>query len=84
MQPIEYVIYCRKSTESEEKQTQSIADQIQRCVEYAEANRLIIKQKPKDFSFETGIDLEKEDADIDNRAVYQKTRHLYIVKEQMS
>jgi len=33
---IEYVIYCRKSTdESSDNQKQSIPDQIKTCIEYA-------------------------------------------------
>jgi hypothetical protein len=36
---IEYVIYCRKSTdESSGRQTQSIPDQIEKCMKYAEDN----------------------------------------------
>jgi DNA invertase Pin-like site-specific DNA recombinase len=51
MSDMEYVIYCRKSTdESSNKQTQSIPDQIKRCIEFAEQNGLKIKEKPSDFS----------------------------------
>ena len=51
MKNIEYVIYCRKSTDEKSgQQTQSIPDQIKRCMEYAKNNGLIIKQKPSNFS----------------------------------
>jgi DNA invertase Pin-like site-specific DNA recombinase len=88
MSEIEYVIYCRKSTdESSGKQTQSIPDQIKRCIEYAKNNGLIIKQKPLDFSnFETEREIFEEDTDkeLQNRKIYQETRNLFIVKEQQS
>ena len=54
MADIEYIIYVRKSTdESSGHQTQSIPDQINKCVRYAEMNDLQIRTKPKDFEFET-------------------------------
>jgi DNA invertase Pin-like site-specific DNA recombinase len=85
---IEYVIYVRKSTEdtSGERQAQSIADQIERCVNYAKDNNLIIKKKPAKFEFETDEEIEQEDKDKDikNRRIYQETRNLYIIKERMS
>jgi DNA invertase Pin-like site-specific DNA recombinase len=88
MSEIEYVIYCRKSTdESSGKQTQSIPDQIKRCVEYANNNGFTIKQKPSNFSeFETERELfeENTDKELQNRKIYQETRHLFIVKEQQS
>lgn len=86
--PVEYVIYVRKSTEdtSWERQAQSIPDQIEACVKYAERNNLILKRKPAKFEFETEEDLKIEDNDKDfkNRKIYQETRHLYIIKERMS
>jgi hypothetical protein len=65
---IEYVIYCRKSTDdSTDKQTQSIPDQILYCMEYAEKNNLTIKDRPQDFSdFETDEEILKQDNDKDN------------------
>ena len=88
MSDIEYVIYCRKSTdESSNKQTQSIPDQIKRCIEFAEQNGLKIKEKPSDFSdFEWKYDIRNEDHDkeLDHREIYQRTRHLFIIKEQKS
>jgi DNA invertase Pin-like site-specific DNA recombinase len=88
MSKVEYVIYCRKSTdESSGQQTQSIPDQIKRCIEYAKANDLSIQQKPLDFSdFETEREISLEDSDKEeqNREVYKNTRHLFIVKEQQS
>ena len=84
--PVQYVIYCRKSTdETSWKQVQSIPDQIRSCIKYAEDNNLIIRQKPKDFSdFESKWDIFSEDheSDLNSRELYQKTRHLFIIKEQ--
>ena len=74
MEDLEYVIYCRKSTdESSNKQTQSIPDQIKRCIEYAQQNWLKIKAKPSDFSdFEWKYDVRNEDHDKewDHREIY--------------
>ncbi len=87
MTDIEYVIYCRKSTdESSGQQTQSIPDQIKKCVDYARNNGLSIKLKPEDFEFETEQDIFKEDSesDITNRQTFRDTRNLYIIKEQKS
>ena len=51
---IEYVIYCRKSTEESDRQSQSIPDQIKVCMDYAEHENLRLKKRPSDFSiFET-------------------------------
>lgn len=80
----EYVIYCRKSSDEKPgKQTQSIPDQIKKCVEYAEG-KFSIAKKTEDFSmFESELDIKREDmeSDIENRRIYQSTRHLFIVKE---
>ena len=83
---LEYVIYCRKSTdESSEHQKQSIPDQIRACMDYAKREWLTIAQKPKDFEvFETETEVYKEEyeADLSNRRVFEDTKHLFIVKEQ--
>lgn len=83
---IEYVIYCRKSTdETSELQKQSIPDQIRACIEYAKREWLKIKEKPKDFSlFESDyeIDRENNEPDIENNRTYRETRSLFIIKEQ--
>ncbi len=85
---IEYVIYCRKSTdESSNKQVASIPRQITECLRFAEKESLSIAIKPKDFSaFESESEIFKEDnsEDLIDRKVYQDTRHLYIIKEQDS
>lgn len=82
---MQYVIYCRRSSdEKSEKQTQSIPDQIKRCIEYAQNNGLEIAHKPTDFSeFETPEELlaEDNDSDLNNRKTYHETRHLFIIKE---
>jgi len=86
MSDINYIIYCRKSTdESSDNQKQSIPDQIRACVSYAEREGLTIVSKPKDFSlFESESEVYKEDneADLVNRKTFQDTRHLFIIKEQ--
>lgn len=86
MNNIEYVIYCRKSTdESSDNQKQSIPDQIKACIDYAKREELNIKKKPKDFSlFESEYELEKEDNEVDiiNRRIFHDTRKYFIIKEQ--
>ena len=86
LKEIEYVIYCRSSSdESSDKQQSSIPQQMRACVEYAERTWLPIKQKPIKFEFEDDIDLQKEDADEEwNTEVYQQYRNLFIVKERAS
>jgi len=84
MSKIKYAIYCRKSTDDKERQTQSIADQIRYCVNFAKANKLELMKKPKDFSmFETEEDLKKEDQSKD-ADLYQETRDYFIIKEKKS
>lgn len=85
---IEYVIYVRKSTEdtSGERQAQSIPDQIERCVDYAKKENLLLKMKPENFEFETEeeIRIEDNEKDIKSRRIYQDTRKYYIIKERES
>lgn len=84
---IEYVLYVRKSTdESSWKQQQSIPDQINTCLWYAQREGLKIKEKSNKFPFETKDDIKKEDncAEKLNKQTYQGTRHLYIIKEEHS
>jgi len=81
------VIYVRKSTdENSGKQTQSIPDQINACLRYAQNEKLRIKEKPKNFPFESSEDLKKENSVAEklNKKTYQDTRHLYIIKEEHS
>lgn len=81
---IEYVIYCRKSTdESSWKQTQSIPDQITRCIEHANRKGLRIRKKPTNFIFEDEKEIKKENSSKHSQ-IYKETRNLYIVKEQKS
>lgn len=86
MTNIDYVIYCRKSSdESSGNQKQSIPDQIKACLQYAKREWLKIKEKPKDFSlFESEQELNKEDkeSDLANRKIYLDSRKYYIIKEQ--
>lgn len=85
---IEYVIYCRKSTdENSGKQTQSISDQLRLCIKHAKEMKYSIMKKPEDFSdFEDSYQITKEDNEIhiDDRRIYQETRDLFIVKEEKS
>lgn len=80
--PIEYVIYCRKSSESDEKQSASIGKQIQQCLEYAKKDGLTIRKKPEDFPFETPEEILKEntDKDLDDRALYKKNKRAFYHK----
>jgi len=88
MNNIEYVIYCRRSSdEASNNQIQSIPDQIKCCVDYAKKEWLIIKKKPKDFSdFESAKDLLKEqnEKDINTRRIYEETKNYFIIKESKS
>jgi len=83
---MQYVIYCRKSSdESSDNQKQSIPDQIQACMKYAEKEWLKIKEKPKDFSLfesESEINKEKNEPNISNRRIYSDTNKYFIIKEQ--
>jgi hypothetical protein len=49
---IEYIIYCRKSTKDEDKQVQSIPDQVAACMRFAELekNKFNVAKKPANFS----------------------------------
>lgn len=83
---LEYVIYCRKSTdESTDNQKQSIPDQLRACMSYVQKEWLTIKKKPSDFSlFESEKEIFKEEneEDINNRRIFQETKDLFIIKEQ--
>jgi len=84
-EPIKYVIYCRKSTsKSSWKQEQSIASQIESCINYAKRHKLEIMEKPTNFEFETEEEVLKEENDTDMvfREIYRKSKWYFIVKEQ--
>jgi hypothetical protein len=88
MDDVEYIIYCRKSTEeSTDKQTQSIPDQIRYCMDYAEKNHLKLKARPKDFSmFETPLETAKMDSCevLSDREQYKRAKPYFVVKEEKS
>jgi site-specific DNA recombinase len=48
MSEIKYILYARKSTESEDKQVQSIDDQLQLMTEHAEKHGMKIVKKLKE------------------------------------
>lgn len=75
---MEYVIYCRKSTdEGTDKQVQSIPDQMRECMEFAEKNGFVVAKRPKDFSqFETAEEVKKQNSEESqySRDIYKKYR----------
>jgi DNA invertase Pin-like site-specific DNA recombinase len=83
---LEYVIYCRKSTdESSDHQKQSIPDQIKACIDYAKREGHTIAKKPKNFEdFQSEMELYKEEneSDLESRRIYRDTAWLFIIKEQ--
>lgn len=84
----EYVLYCRKSTdESSGQQNQSIPDQIEKCIEYANKHWFKIMKKPKDFSmFESEKEILRREnhKDKHSRSIYNETKDLFIIKESHS
>lgn len=74
---LEYVIYCRKSTdESSDHQKQSIPDQIKACIDYAQREGLTIAKKPKnfdDFQSEMEVYKEENESDLESRRIYRDT-----------
>ncbi|USN56642.1 MAG: hypothetical protein H6766_06520 [Candidatus Peribacteria bacterium] len=79
----QYIIYCRKSTTDEEKQTQSIPDQIKYCMQYATTNNLSLMSRPKDFSnFETTKDIVQYNmADPYEKEIYDNASKYFVVTE---
>ena len=84
---IEYVIYCRKSTEESDRQSQSIPDQIKVCMDYAEHENLRLKKRPSDFSiFESDLERARMDNSVveSDRIQYKRAEPYFVVKEEMS
>jgi len=85
---MKYVIYVRKSSDKNSwRQTKSIPDQIEKCIEYAKINNLEIAKKPEDFSlFESEAEIQAEDqtSEIHNRRIFQEHRDKFIIKEEKS
>ena len=85
---VEYVIYARRSSdESSDNQNQSIPSQIEKCIDYAKKEELIIKKKPNNFSmFETESEIIKRNQKADHHAmrIYEQTSDLYIIMESHS
>ncbi len=88
MSNIEYVIYCRRSSdESSDNQIQSIPDQIKLCKDFADEKWFTIMKKPKDFSdFEDSKQLlnEKNDIDIINKRIYESIKDEFVIRESWS
>lgn len=81
---VEFVIYCRKSTDWNNRQAQSIPDQIKYCLDFAKRSNLKIKEKPEDFSdFETLKELSEE-ANDENADVYKEAERYFIIRERKS
>lgn len=80
---IEFVIYCRKSTEEEDKQVQSIWDQIRNCVKFAESNNLKLMPRPK---YAEEFDSIKETAmeEKENDEIYKYCDNYFIIRERHS
>ncbi len=82
---MEYIIYCRKSSVDEEKQAQSIPDQIKRCMDFVDASNgeIVIANRPKDFDiFQTKKDkLDIQNADPYDKHIYDSVKNLFVVTE---
>ncbi len=85
---VEYVIYCRKSTEAEDRQAQSIADQMKVCLKYADSLWLKIMEKPAYFEklFYTSEDQARESREKEKSTLelYKNTKNLFIIRESSS
>lgn len=86
LKDIEYIVYCRSSSdESADKQQSSIPQQIKACMEYAEKAGIQIAKKPDNFEFEDKDDIFKEDTNEEwDKEIYQKYRDYFIIKERKS
>lgn len=87
MADLEYVIYCRKSSEETDRQSQSIPDQIKVCMDYAEREKLTLMRRPKDFSmFETPQDIArmKANPNASDREQFKRAEPYFVIKEECS
>ena len=81
---IQYVIYCRKSSKNEEKQSESIPRQIEVCLDFAQKSKLNIMRRPDDFGdFQTARDILIQEADTpENLKIYERWKPYFIITEQ--
>ena len=87
MDTIEYVIYCRKSSEETDRQSQSIPDQIKVCMDYVDREKLTLMKRPKDFSkFETPKDIArmKSCPNVSDREQFERAKPYFVVQEECS
>ena len=84
---IEYVIYCRKSSEESDRQSQSIPDQIKECMDFADREHYKIMKRPKDFSmFESELETAKmrNCKILSDREQFIRAEPYFVIKEECS
>lgn len=92
IEDIEYIIYVRKSTDEKSwKQTQSIEDQIKACYNFAIVNNIKLMGKNSlftHFDFKEnefiGVKKKTNTETIEDEALREKTKDLFIIEEQKS
>jgi len=78
LEVVEYVIYTRKSTEDDEKQKESISQQLENCFDFAKKTGLVLKLRPKHFPPEDQTIKEIEAAFNSNPKKGAEIREKYI------
>ena len=75
---VEYVIYARKSTEDDEKQKESIPQQLEQCFRFAENSGLLLKPRPADFSPDEELIQQINEAFVGDSEKRDSIRNKYI------